>query len=60
MSVEQVARRDGTKVWRVRWRDEQGRNRSKTLGRKRDAERFDAEIRRLRRLGSSGSWIPAA
>jgi hypothetical protein len=54
MSVEQVARRDGTKVWRVRWRDEQGRNRSKTLGRKRDAEGFDAEIRRLRRLGELG------
>src|ERR687892_579720 len=54
MSVEQVARSDGTKVWRVRWRDEHGRNRSKTLGRKRDAEAFDAEIRRLRRLGELG------
>ena len=54
MSVEQVARRDGTKVSRVRWRDENGRNRSKTLGRKRDAEVFDAEIRRLRRLGELG------
>jgi hypothetical protein len=54
MSVERVARRDGTKVWRVLWRDEQGRNRSKTLGRKRDAEGFDAEIRRLRRLGELG------
>src|SRR5918992_3135076 len=54
MSVEQVARGDGTKVWRVRWRDEHGRNRSKTLGRKRDAEAFDAEIRRLRRLGELG------
>jgi integrase len=54
MSVEQVARSDGTKVWRVRWRDEHGRNRSKTLGRKRDAEAFDAELRRLRRLGELG------
>ena len=54
MSVEQVARSDGTKVWRVRWRDEHGRNRSKTLGRKRDADAFDAEIRRLRRLGELG------
>jgi integrase len=54
MSVEQVARGDGTKVWRVRWRDEHGRNRSKTLGRKRDAEAFDAEIRRLRRVGELG------
>jgi integrase len=54
MSVEQVARSDGTKVWRVRWRDEHGRNRSRTLGRKRDAEAFDAEIRRMRRLGELG------
>lgn len=51
MSVEQVARSDGSKVWRVRWRDAQGRNRSKTVGRKRDAQAFDAEQRRLRRLG---------
>jgi integrase len=54
MSVEKVARSDGTKVWRVRWRDEHGRNRARTLGRKRDAEAFDAEIRRLRRLGELG------
>ena len=54
VSVEQVARSDGTKVWRVRWRDEHGRNRSKSLGRKRDAEAFDAEIRRMRRLGELG------
>jgi integrase len=40
-------------VWRVRWR--QGRrNRSKVLGRKRDAEAFDAELRRHRRLGELG------
>jgi integrase len=37
-------------VWRVRWR-EGNRNRSKVLGRKRDAEAFDAEVRRRRRLG---------
>jgi integrase len=54
MSVEKVARSDGRKVWRVRWRDEHGRNRARTLGRKRDAEAFDAEIRRLRRLGELG------
>ena len=33
-----------TGAWRVRWRDETGRNRSKVLGRKRDAEAFDAEV----------------
>ena len=46
MSVEMV--KPG--VWRVRWR-EGNRNRSKVLGRKRDAEAFDAEVRRKRRLG---------
>lgn len=53
MSVEKVVRKDGQVVWRVRWRQGQ-RNRSKVLGRKRDAEAFDAEIRRRRRLGELG------
>jgi integrase len=46
MSVEMV--KPG--VWRVRWR-EGDRNRSRVLGRKRDAEAFDAEVKRKRRLG---------
>src|SRR5687768_15399720 len=50
MSVERVARKDGSVVWRVRWR-QAGQNRSKVLGRKRDAEAFDAELRRKRRTG---------
>jgi Phage integrase, N-terminal SAM-like domain len=50
MSVERVERKDGTVVWRVRWR-QGGQNRSKVLGRKRDAEAFDAELRRKRRTG---------
>jgi hypothetical protein len=41
MSIERLERKGGV-VWRVRWRDERGRNRSKVLGRKRDAEAFDA------------------
>ena len=49
MSVERVER-DGGIVWRVRWR-EGARNRSKVLGRKRDAEAFDAELKRRRRTG---------
>jgi hypothetical protein len=44
MSIERVER-DGGVVWRVRWR-ESGPHRSKVLGRKRDAEAFDAELRR--------------
>ena len=49
MSIERVERQRGV-VWRVRWR-EGGRERSKVLGRKRDAEAFDAEVRRRRRTG---------
>lgn len=49
MSVERVERDAGV-VWRVRWR-EGGRNRARTVGRKRDAEALDAEIRRRIRLG---------
>ena len=50
MSVERVERKDGVVVWRVRWR-QGGRNRSKVLGRKRDAEAFDAELVRRKRTG---------
>jgi integrase len=53
VSIERVDRASGA-VWRVRWRDELGRNRSKVLGRKRDAEAFDAEVRRLKRTRDLG------
>ncbi len=49
MSVERLEREEGV-VWRVRWR-EGGCNRSQVLGRKRDAEAFDAELKRRRRTG---------
>lgn len=51
MSIEKVKRKGGEVVWRVCWRDGGGRNRSRVLGRKRDAEAFDAEIRRRKRTG---------
>ncbi len=51
MSVERVTLKDGTSLWRVRWRDASGTNRSRRVGRKRDAIAFDAEMRRLRRTG---------
>lgn len=51
MSVERLTRKSGEAVYRVRWRDQLGRNRSRVLGRKRDAEAFDAEIKRRRRTG---------
>lgn len=50
MSIEKVKRKNGTVAWRVRWR-EGGRNRARVLGRKRDAEAFDAEVRRQKRAG---------
>ncbi len=50
MSVERVERKGGA-VWRVRWRDEQGRARSKVVGWKRDADAFDAEVVRRKRTG---------
>ena len=50
MSVEKVNRKGGA-VWRVRWRDASGQAHSKVLGRKRDAEMFDAEIKRRKRIG---------
>jgi integrase len=50
VSVERV-RRKGGDVWRVRWRDAAGNPRSKVIGSKRDAELYDAEITRRRRMG---------
>src|ERR1041384_6692154 len=50
MSVERVERK-GSAVWRVRWRDEQGRERSRVVGKKRDAEAFEAEVIRRKRTG---------
>jgi integrase len=50
MSIERVERKSGV-VWRVRWRDASGRAHSKVVGRKRDAEAFEAEIVRRKRTG---------
>jgi integrase len=50
MSLERVERKGGA-AWRVRWRDELGRERSRVLGRKRDAEAFEAEVVRRKRTG---------
>src|SRR3954464_12485712 len=49
MSVERVQRKNGT-VWRVRWR-ENGQPHSRVMGSKRDAELFEADITRRKRLG---------
>src|SRR4051812_5191115 len=47
-------RRDGTvyAVWRARWRDEQGVERSKTFDRAADARVWEAKIRTMKRSGA--------
>jgi integrase len=50
MSIEKVERKGGV-VWRVRWRDENGKPHSRVAGRKRDAEALDADIKRRKRMG---------
>jgi integrase len=50
MSIEKRQLQSGGVAWRVRWR-EGGHNRVRQFDRKRDAEGFDAEIRRRKRLG---------
>lgn len=49
MSVQPVTR-GGRRRYEVRWR-EHGRNRSRLLDRKQDAELLDGEIRRAKQLG---------
>lgn len=51
MSVEKRTNGDGTRSWRVRWR-EGGRNRARTFRTRRDAELFEADLVRRRRLGT--------
>ncbi len=54
MSVEKIQRAGGP-VWRVRWRDEQGRARSRVVGRKADATALDADLKRAKRLGGAAA-----
>jgi Phage integrase, N-terminal SAM-like domain len=53
MSVERRRLKNGSTAWRVRWR-EGGHNRVRQFSRKRDAEAWDSEVRRRKRLGSLG------
>jgi hypothetical protein len=47
-------RRDGTvyAVWRARWRDETGAERSKTFDRAADARVWEAKVRTMKRAGA--------
>ena len=50
MSVKPRTRKDGTRSWEVRWR-ENGSNRSRTFDLKRDADAWDREVTRRQQLG---------
>jgi hypothetical protein len=59
MSIERRTRSDGRTVYVVRWY-ESGRGstkRKRTFDRRRDAELFDASIRRARQLGQLASEV---
>lgn len=43
MSIEKRTNGDGTRAWRVRWREGQ-RNRVRTFRTRRDAELFEADL----------------
>ena len=50
MSVEPVTRKDGSRGWKTRWR-ENGRERARTFALKRDADAWDREVQRRKQLG---------
>jgi integrase len=50
MSVHPVTRKDGSRAYKVRWR-ENGRNRCRTLSLRKDADAWDREVARRRQLG---------
>jgi integrase len=50
MSVHVIIRKDGTKAYRVRWR-EGGRNRGRVFDKRADARAWGDEVRRTRQLG---------
>jgi hypothetical protein len=54
VSVEKVQRASGN-VWRVRWRDEQGRPHSRVVGRKHAAQLLDVELKRAQRIGATAT-----
>ena len=50
VSVEPVTRKDGSRAWKSRWR-ENGRERARTFALKRDADAWDREVARRKQLG---------
>src|SRR5262245_3587850 len=50
MSIHTIKRQSG-RVYKVAWRDEAGRQRSRTFSRKADAEAWEAKIKLAKRQG---------
>ena len=50
MSIELRTQKDGTRAWRVRWRENEA-NRSRNFTLKKDAEAWEREVHRRRQLG---------
>jgi integrase len=50
VSVHPIRRKDGSRAYEVRWR-ENGRNRSRTLSLRKDADAWDRDLSRRRQLG---------
>ena len=50
MSIERRKRKDGF-VYRVQFRDERGRQRSRSFSLKRDAESYEAQVKLAKRRG---------
>ena len=59
MSIERLRRKDGKNVYVVRWYESGrgSRRRKRTFDRRRDAELFEASVRRARQLGQLASEV---
>jgi integrase-like protein len=53
VAIERIARQRGH-AYRVKWRDDHGRQRSKTFPLKRDADAYEAKIKLAKRQGDLG------
>ncbi len=59
MSVHRIRRGDGRYIYEVRWREggRGGKQRSATFDRRRDADYYEASLRRAKQLGQLGSEL---
>ena len=59
MSVESVKRKSG-KAWKVRWRDDTGKPRSKTFTKKANADAWDRKVKEAKELGGLTRLEPSS